>query len=236
LALLAATSASWLVVNAPVAIAAWDNWRYFFTFNAARGMDFGSLWYALSIFGFPGMYDGRINSITLIAFLIGFGVVALLALRLKTRPRLAQVAFLVIAVFTLAGKVYSPQYVLWLIPLAVLARPRWRDFMIWQAGEVLYFVAIWWHLVGYYDPEGRSLPVGWYAAATVIRIAATLYFVGMVVRDMVRPDKDPVRSDGFAEDQDDPGGGPFDAAPDIFTLRTSRDGSPKTTSPDQTVM
>ena len=67
----------------------------------------------------------------------------------RRRPRLAQIAFLVIAAFALSGKVYSPQYVLWLVPLAAMARPRWQDFLIWQAGEVVYFAAIWWHLAGY---------------------------------------------------------------------------------------
>ena len=44
-----------------------------------------------------------------------------------TTPRLAQLGFLIVAGFLLVNKVYSPQYVLWLLPLAVLARPRWRD-------------------------------------------------------------------------------------------------------------
>ena len=77
------------------------------------------------------------------------------------RPRYAQLAFLVVAAFCLTNKVYSPQYVLWLIPLAAMARPRWRDFLIWQTGEVLYFAAIWYFLQQYgTDNKGLPEPAG----------------------------------------------------------------------------
>ncbi len=68
--------------------------------------------------------------------------------------------------FLLVNKVYSPQYVLWLLPLAVLARPRWRDQLIWQAGEVLYFAAVWWYLGGYLAPGGGA-DAGFYWVAIV---------------------------------------------------------------------
>ena len=79
----------------------------------------------------------------------------MLGLRAPETPRLAQLGFLVVAGFLLVNKVYSPQYVLWLLPLAVLARPRWRDQLIWQAGELLYFAAVWWYLGGYLAPGRR---------------------------------------------------------------------------------
>ena len=47
-------------------------------------------------------------------------------------PRLAQLAFLVVAAFLLVNKVWSPQYSLWLVPLAVLALPRWRLLLAWM--------------------------------------------------------------------------------------------------------
>ena len=80
--------------------------------------------------------------------------VLVLGLRAPETPRLAQLGFLVVAGFLLVNKVYSPQYALWLLPLAALARPRWRDQLIWQSGEVLYFAAVWWYLGGYLAPAG----------------------------------------------------------------------------------
>jgi uncharacterized membrane protein len=73
------------------------------------------------------------------------GVLAL-GMKAPQTPRFAQLGFLVVAGFLLINKVYSPQYVLWLLPLAVMARPRWRDQLVWQAGEIFYFASVWWYL------------------------------------------------------------------------------------------
>ena len=99
-------------------------------------------------------------------------------------PTIAQVSFLILAAFVITNKVYSPQYVLWLVPLAVLARPNWRDFLIWQFGETIYFAAIWWFLAGYGIDDGKTLTPQWYAAATFVHIAATLYFAIWIVFDI----------------------------------------------------
>jgi hypothetical protein len=40
----------------------------------------------------------------------------------------------------------------------------------------------------------------------------------MVIRDIVEPEHDPIRTDGFVDDLDDPAGGVFDKAPDVFVL------------------
>ena len=73
--------------------------------------------------------------------------------------------------FLLVNKVYSPQYVLWLLPLAVLARPRWRDLLIWQAGELFYFAAVWLYLGGWLEAAaGGGAPA--YDLAIWVRVAA----------------------------------------------------------------
>lgn len=215
---LGSTAATWIVVNVPFAIANAEGWWYFYSFNSQRGVDFGSIWYAASVLGLPAVPAEALNTVATGTFLVAFLAIALLSLSIDRRPRLAQIAFLVVAAFVLSGKVYSPQYVLWLVPLAAMARPRWRDFLIWQAGEVVYFVAIWWHLAGYGVDDAKALPVEWYGVATFIHVAATVYFAVMVIRDVISPEHDPVRTDGSAADADDPGGGPFDRAPDAFTI------------------
>ena len=115
-------------------------------------------------------------------------------------PRLAQLGFLVVAGFLLVNKVYSPQYVLWLLPLAALARPRWRDLLIWQAGELFYFAAVWLYLGGYTASAASGRPDHVYWIAIAVRVLAQLYLIALVVRDILVPWRDPVRQDGVTDD------------------------------------
>ena len=208
---------AWLAVNVPVMLLNFDGWKEFYVFSATRGADWGSLWYALMALKHPVPPEilNVVVAVLLVSLCIG---IALLILRSERRPRYAQVAFLVVAAFCVTNKVYSPQYVLWLIPLAAMARPRWRDFLIWQAGQTIYFASIWYFLQQYGN-SNKGLPEGWYVAAILVHIISTSWFAGMVIRDIVRPQHDPVRTDGFADDLDDPGGGVLDGADDVFTLR-----------------
>jgi len=101
----------------------------------------------------------------------------------------------------------------------ILARPRWRDWLIFTAGELFYFVAIWWHLGGFLAPgEGADDRIYWLAVLT--RLATQSWIVIMVVRDIWRPEHDPVRAHGV----DDPTGGTLDGAPDAPWLRGTRGG------------
>ena len=151
----------------------------------------------------------NLNLVSAGLFALGcLGIAALIVLAPR-RPRFGAVAFLVIAAFLLTNKVYSPQYVLWLLPFVVLARPRWRDWLVFTAGELIYFVAIWWHLAGVLAP-GDSSADRIYWLAVIIRLGTQLWVVALVVRDILRPAHDPVRAGGL----DDPTGGVLDGAPD----------------------
>ncbi len=184
---------AWAVANLPAWLTGPEQWKVFWTFNSERGADLGSLWLVLAHAG-QQVAPATINLWSWVLFGAICTGVAWLGLRAPQTPRLAQLGFLVVAGFLLVNKVYSPQYVLWLLPLAVLARPRWRDLLVWQAGEVVYFVAVWTYLGGWLE-EGAGSQAPVYDLAIWLRVAAQLYLVAVVVRDVLRPADDPVRTD-----------------------------------------
>lgn len=212
----AGAAGSWLVVNVPVMLLAWDGWTKFYTFSQERGVDYGSFWLILE-HQTGGSLQGP-NAYASALMILACAGITVLALCAPRRPRFAQLAFLVVAAFVLTNKVYSPQYVLWLIPLAALARPRWRDFLVWQAAEVMYFLGIWMFLAFTTGGSSKGLPQDGYDLAIGIHLLGTLYLCALVVRDALFPERDPVRLAGA----DDPSGGVLDGAPESFVLGRAR--------------
>lgn len=220
----AAAAVTWLVINVPFAIRDLGAWKYFFEFTQDRQAGFSSPWFAYNLVAerLRGsvLPPETINALALNLFLLACLAIAVLALTAPSRPRLAQLTFLIVAAFILTNKVYSPQFVVWLIPLLALARPRWRDFLIWQAIEGLHWAAIWMYL-GQVTSGGLSqhnIDMPYYVLAVVAHMLATAYLMLRVVLDIWEPSTDPVRRH-FA---DDPQGGPFDGAPDRLRLDLRR--------------
>ncbi|MGO8979150.1 MAG: glycosyltransferase family 87 protein [Streptosporangiaceae bacterium] len=212
---------AWLAVNLPFAIRAPSGWATFYTFNAARGADWGSIWYFFEAEHWPVLGSLSLNTLNLLSsalFAVACVLIAALALAAPRRPRVAQVFFLTVAAFLLFNKVWSPQYVIWLVPLVVLARPRLGGCLLWQIAEIGYFYAIWAYLitvtVPVHPPPG-SIGQGLYFAAVLARFGTVALLCGLVVRDIVAPGHDVVRADGT----DDPAGGVLDGAPDRLRLR-----------------
>lgn len=192
-------------------------WLFFYKFSEIRGADWGSPWLAArNISGSSldgslgcGQTPSILNLGVTLATLFVVSAVALLAVAARRRPRVAQVAFLLVAGFVLVNKVDSPQYCLWLLPLAVLALPRWGPILVWQLTEVALTVANFYALANQ-DRPGTGLPDWPYLTAMFVRDAVLLWVMGLVVRDVLRPEHDVVRRDGV----DDPAGGVLDHVED----------------------
>ena len=220
----AAAAVAWLAVNLPVALAAPTGWGRFYGLSASRAADWGSIWYYFETERWPFLGSLSLGALNLLAaalFAAGCVLIGLLILAAPRRPRVPQVFFLVLAVFLLSNKVWSPQYVVWLVPLVVLCRPRFWAYAAWQVAEVSYFFAIWAYLItigidaGLVPPGAPGgISPGVYFAALLARFAAVVILATLVVRDILSPEADLVRAAG----DDDPAGGVLDHAPDVVTL------------------
>ena len=212
----------WCATNLPVLLMYPRGWSEFFRLNTRRNQDMDSVYNVIRSFtgwrGFNpdlGFWQPPIvlNIVTGVLFLLCCAAIAYIALTAPRRPRIAQLAFLVVATFLLVNKVWSPQFSLWLVPLAVLALPHRRVLMAWMTIDALVWVPRMFYL---YGEQSKGLPEQWFTTTVLIRDLAVVGLIALVVRQIYRPAEDLVRNRGSV---DDPSGGVFDGAPDAFPSR-----------------
>lgn len=207
------TISVWVLVNLPIYLLAPDAWLRFYSFSRERGIDWGSFWYIGAHFpftdggGLPFFAElpaeiGRLNDLSLALLVLSILGLTALAWFAPRPPRLASLCFLLLALFLLTNKVWSQQFVLWLLPLAVLARPRWGAFLVWQLTEIGYFIAYYQVLLGAAGGD-PLLSDAFFEWASIGRWLGLAVFCGFVIRDCWRPEHDVVR----ATEGDDPDGG-----------------------------
>ena len=208
--------ATWLVVNLPIMVLYPRGWSEFFRLNTRRGDDMDSIYNVVKSFtGWRG-FDPNLgfweppsvtNAVTAVLFAVCLCGIAYVGLTAQRRPRLAQLAFLVIAAFLLTNKVWSPQYSLWLVPLAVLALPQRRILLAWMTIDALVWVP---RMLFLFGEAKMGLPQEWFTATVLLRDIAVIALCALVVRQIYRPELDVVRRGGV----DDPSGGVFEHALD----------------------
>lgn len=209
------------VLGGGSALAAYSTWR-------ASGAGYGSPWLLPQLLGRPRQQawerwlglDGAALSPTTVTGLTVAGLVLavccglLLTLAAPQRPRVAQVAVVVVGIALITSKALPVQSSLWLLPLAALAVPRWRDHLVWAGCELAYFAGVWVYLLGNSDAD-RGLPPRLYAVLLLVRLAGILWLVVAAWRSAWRVERDPVRTDG----EDDPLGGAHSGAQDRLVVR-----------------
>lgn len=191
---------SWLVLNVPAMLLSFSSWSQFFELSAERGAGYSSPWHIWQVLaersGGTGLSADTISLWSFGLFAASCAGILVLGLLAPQPPRMVQLLFLIVAAFLIFNKVYSPQFMIWLVPLIALAIPRWRDVLIWQGFQMLHFWAIWMYLagiVGDQDPQ-HSFDSLLYVAAVLGHIGATVYLMVQVARGIWDPSRDPVRS------------------------------------------
>jgi uncharacterized membrane protein len=136
------TAVTWFSINLPVAILSFEGWKYFYTFSFHRILGEGSIY---SIFYKFKLFSSIPNSTYLILNIMIFATLAIMLFKSKRNTSLSTSAYFTIFAFTIFGKQYSMQYILWLAPLAVIAISQISKrnklsltylYILWQALEI----------------------------------------------------------------------------------------------------
>ena len=209
----------WCAINLPVLLLYPRGWSEFFRLNTRRNQDMDSLYNVIgSLTGWHGFNPDLgfwqtphvLNVVVSLLLVLCCAAISYIAITAPRRPRLAQLAFLIVAAFLLVNKVWSPQFSLWLVPLAVLALPQRRVLLAWMTVDALVWVP---RMLYLYGEQNKGLPEQWFTTTVLIRDLAVLGMMVLVTRQIYRPAADLVRKGGRV---DDPSGGVFDGAPDAF--------------------
>ena len=174
---LIAATATYLFINLPIMISNFSGWSYFYKVSFNRGVGYGSIWEVFELLGF------KLNNVNYYYFLstfVTFFLISIYFWRSKNFSNLHEVVFLSVFAFAAFNKVYSPQFVLWLTPLAVLAlknKTQVSFFAVWQLLEAIYHLALWRY---FYQLGGGQVLFAvspeYYAIISALRLLALVAF------------------------------------------------------------
>lgn len=187
---------AWLLVNLPIAVLYTPGWLEFYRDGIREQPGPDSIYNVLGYFtGWPRLTPGQ-PPWTLDRVVLGLVLLAVVALVVLARcapvpPRLASLCLLLVSALLLVGKSWSPQFSLWLVPLAVLALPRWRLLATWMTADALVWVPRMYYYLGV---DHKGLPPDPFLVVVLIRDALVILVMVLVVRSILRPATDPVRA------------------------------------------
>ncbi|WP_157983898.1 glycosyltransferase family 87 protein [Nesterenkonia muleiensis] len=191
--LTAAGALTWAALNVPVMLISFDAWAEFYVFSADRGAGWSSIWQVWGVLTGSPLSAETVSTWSFLMFAASCLAVLLIGLTAPQRPGLVQLLLLIVAAFLVFNKVYSPQFMIWLVPLIALAGLKMRDVLIWHGFQILHFWAIWMHLaaqISASEPQ-HLFDENLYVAAVFGHVASTLYICAMVIRDLYRPQSEP---------------------------------------------
>jgi uncharacterized membrane protein len=176
-------AAAWLVVDLPFAAGGLHGWWEFFRFNAARPADWDSLWYIACRHLDVCLPIAAINLLSAAAIVSTVALVWVAKRRREPDFARWQLALPIVAALLVLGKVYSPQFSLWLLPWLVLLFPA-RRFIAFEAADlavILTRFSFFGDLTG-----GGGVPQWVFELAVLTRTAVLVWSVVAWVREPSR--------------------------------------------------
>ena len=164
-----------LAVNLPVVLAsnaAYRRWSYFFSYNAKRKP-------TVSAWLYVDLSPSVINVISgaLLALILGLATLAVWRRRDSATEALVLAACVPLIGLFAVGKVFNPQYALWIMAALAAVGARWRLALVFVAADTAVFIT---HLAGLH-PRSAFIDV-----SNVARQAVTAGLLIVLLRQLWR--------------------------------------------------
>lgn len=194
---LAKTSSMWVAINLPFILIDYGGWSYFYRFSFQRTLGEGSFY---TLFGKLGLPVNFPEISYYLLNILAFSALAVFLFKSKRNLDVIATGFLAVFAFTVFGKQYSMQYILWLAPLAILSLKNlsWSknktvffSFLIWQVTEYLFHNAYFENLFSRVMVE-RGVEVAMtfsderYGITALIRYISVAVFVATLASALIK--------------------------------------------------
>lgn len=170
--MLIAFTAVFFILNLYFMMASFDTWKATFSFHGSREPNIDSAWH------FTGLSTITINLLSAGLFLLFY---AIIFLNLKKR-NIILLGFLSMLLFLLFNKIFSPQYILWLLPFFVLLNIGKKTFYLLESANIVVFFSTLQWLLGSKD-EVFLIILGIFTITRAI-LLAYLAFVILKPKDL----------------------------------------------------
>lgn len=128
-----------LAINGSFMFLNFDGWSYFISFNSQRPPNPDSIWAIVNTL-VPSLSNTQINILSLV-LLLSLSLIAVWKCR---HDSVIKLCFILTLIFLISNKVFSPQYLLWLLPFYVLLDMKKKGlfYALELANLIVFFTII----------------------------------------------------------------------------------------------
>ena len=171
---------AFLVINSFFIINNFDVWKFTFTFHSSRQPNIDSYWHLLNL-GTP--------AVNFLSFIL-IGLSYLLVIYFHKKYDFISLSFMAVLIFLIFNKIFSPQYMLWLLPFLVLIQPvKLLSFYLLEFANLGVFFTGLYRIL---DSWQYLLPI-----STALAIARTIILVYFLVAAIIRFRLEPAPVENF---------------------------------------
>jgi uncharacterized membrane protein len=163
-----------LVINGSFMFLNFDGWSYFISFNSQRHPNPDSIWAVVNTL-VPSLSNTQINILSLVLFLS----LSLIAVWKCRHDSIIKLCFILTLIFLISNKVFSPQYLLWLLPFYVLLDMKKKG--LFYALELVNLI-VFFTIIRHYTNSPETVLLNTCHVFVVIRHVLLIYMLYYLLR------------------------------------------------------